>query len=152
MREYSFRVHGRIPAFNEIIDAAKGYGGRGLGYSKMKKEWTNSIIGVLRRARVWVSKDVPDGFEVSMETLPKLDRISLAFHWTEPNRKRDPDNVAVARKFVLDAMVEAGLIANDGWAQIAGWRDSFEVGPDAGVSVTVTEVPPEARKLQRRKR
>ncbi len=42
----------------------------------------------------------------------------LEFFWFEPNRHRDIDNVMFAQKFVLDALVQTGILEDDGWEQV----------------------------------
>ena len=49
----------------------------------------------------------------------------LSFRWFEPNRKRDLDNIAFAKKFVLDALVKEGILVNDGWEWVKGFTDEF---------------------------
>jgi hypothetical protein len=71
--------------------------------------------------------------------LRRMERIRLTFRWVERDRKRNPDNVAAGHKFVLDGLVTAKILPNDGWSQIAGWSDTFEVGPRPGVEVTIEE-------------
>ena len=39
--------------------------------------------------------------------------VTVRFTWVEGNRRRDIDNVAFAKKFVLDGLVQAGVIGND---------------------------------------
>ena len=53
--------------------------------------------------------------------------VVLSFRWFEPNRKRDLDNIAFAKKFVLDALVKEGVLANDGWEWVKGFTDEFFV-------------------------
>lgn len=53
--------------------------------------------------------------------------IYIHFHWFAKNRKKDPDNISSAKKFILDGLQEAGIIENDGWNQIAGFSDDFTV-------------------------
>jgi hypothetical protein len=56
----------------------------------------------------------------------------------EKDRRRDKDNVASARKFVLDGLVLAKVLNGDGWRWIDGWWDRFSVNPDRpGVGVTI---------------
>ena len=52
------------------------------------------------------------------------------FTWYRKNRRTDPDNIAFAKKFIIDAMQKVGIINNDGWNQIAGFIDYFEVDKD----------------------
>jgi hypothetical protein len=108
---------------NEIIDAAKGYGGRGYGYSKMKAAWTEKVAWHVKAARI-----------------PHLGRVRLAFTWVETSRRRNPDNIAAAHKFLLDGFVVAGVLVNDGWKEIAGWTDAFAVGKPSRVEVVIEEV------------
>lgn len=51
----------------------------------------------------------------------------LKFTWYCENRKQDPDNIAFQKKFILDGMVEAKFIENDGWKQILGFSDDFKI-------------------------
>ena len=71
------------------------------------------------------------------QRVPRFDRARLRFAWVESGRHRDPDNIASAKKFLLDGLVLAGGLPGDGWAHVAGWTDTFEVGPRAGVEVTI---------------
>lgn len=47
--------------------------------------------------------------------LKKVDKypIQLKIVWYEPNKRRDIDNITFATKFILDALVETGIIEND---------------------------------------
>ena len=54
-------------------------------------------------------------------------KVRISFSWYEPNRRRDIDNVAFAKKFVLDALVSAGVLTSDGWNGVAGFTDVFMV-------------------------
>ena len=53
--------------------------------------------------------------------------VYIAYTWIEPNRCRDKDNIAFAKKFIQDALVRNGVLKNDGWKEIDGFGDSFEV-------------------------
>jgi len=57
--------------------------------------------------------------------------ITIAFHWFAPDKRKDPDNIAFAKKFLLDGCQDAGLIENDGWKQIAGFSDSFHIDKES---------------------
>ena len=46
-------------------------------------------------------------------------QVRLAFHIVRRDCRADSDNiVAGTRKFVLDGLIEAGIIRNDGWDEI----------------------------------
>lgn len=115
-------IPGPLPGMNELIAAAKGAGGRGLNFSRLKRRWTQSIALLAKAAH-----------------LPRLERARFAFVWHEKNRQRDPDNVAAGgRKLVLDGLVVAGVLPNDGWANVAGWTDEFTAPDRPGVAVAIT--------------
>ena len=122
----SFFVPGRLPSMNDMIAAAKGFGGRGYGYSKLKKQWTDTVALLARSSR-----------------LTPVQRARFVFEWHEakPSRSckaRDPDNVAAGgRKVVLDGLVQAGVLPNDTAKEVAGWTDTFSVGGACGVKVTL---------------
>lgn len=116
-------IPGQLPGMNDLIAAAKGFGGKGYGYSKLKRQWNDTVCLLAKAAR-----------------LPLVARARFAFRWLEKDRRRDPDNVAAGgRKLILDGLVSAGVLANDGWAQVAGWTDSFDLAGAPGVEVTITE-------------
>lgn len=53
--------------------------------------------------------------------------LQLHFAWYVPYKKKDPDNIAAAKKFILDGMQKARVIKNDGWNQIDAFSDSFHI-------------------------
>ena len=53
--------------------------------------------------------------------------LNVAFNWYCPNKKSDPDNIAFAKKFILDGLMDAGMLENDGWKQIASLSDFFHI-------------------------
>lgn len=112
-------IPGEMPGFNEIVKAAKSHY---HSYNNMKRDNTEIVT--------WVSNKIP-----------KQKRIFLDITWIEKDKRRDPDNIAVAVKFIWDGLVEAGVIANDGWKQNGGWKNSFEVDKDnPRIEVIITEV------------
>lgn len=54
-------------------------------------------------------------------------RVKVGITWYCKNQKIDPDNLSFAKKFVIDGLVAAGVIDNDGWKNILGFEDRFEV-------------------------
>ncbi len=51
----------------------------------------------------------------------------INFVWIEGGRRRDKDNICFAKKFILDALVSAGVLDNDGWDGVDGFADSFGI-------------------------
>lgn len=117
-------VPGPLPGLNEMIAAAKGSGGRGAGYARLKRDWTEAVWAEAKRQKV--------------PAFPH--RVVLQFTWHERDRRRDPDNVAAGgRKLVLDGLVMAGVLRGDGWRFVQSWSDRFDVRPERpGVAVQIS--------------
>lgn len=124
----SLWVDGPMPGMNEMIAAAKGARGTGRLYSLMKREWTDKV------AEICIATEIH-------KPGPFKGRVILDFTWVERDKRRDPDNVAAARKFVLDGLVQAGVLSGDGWRHVSAWNDRWRVadsstkGPGVGVSI-----------------
>ncbi len=118
----SLWVPGPLPGMNELIAAAKGSRGTGRGYSRIKRQWTETVWALAKAKR-----------------LPKFERARFVFTWVEKHRRRDPDNIAAGgRKLILDGLVKAGVIPGDGWAHVAWWSDAFTLdSPAEGCGVMV---------------
>jgi len=128
--DFKFFVPGRIPGLNEIIQAARdevpGLSSRRrkvYRYTLLKDEWTQTVADIVKANRI-----------------PRLKSIYIDFLWLEPNRRRNKDNIAAGKKFVIDGLVRAGVIINDGWSQVSDFSDDFKVHDRRGVIVTVEEV------------
>ena len=102
-------IPGRLMGLNEYIRLCRG--NKYLAASK--KAQTENIIILHIRSQLRKKK-----FEK---------KIFLKFSWYEQNKKRDLDNIAFAHKFILDALVKANTIDNDGWANIGGFEDNFYI-------------------------
>src|SRR5690606_32143178 len=105
-----FDIEGRLPGLNEIIDAAKRGKGKYQPYSMMKQTYTDMVA--------WLAKKLPKY---------KYEQVNIIITWYEPNEKRDPDNIMAGQKFILDALVHAGVIPNDSQKYIAGIVHRFRV-------------------------
>lgn len=76
-----------------------------------------------------------------LKDLPVFENpIIIHFLWIEDNKRRDYDNVAFAKKFILDAMQEQGRLKNDNRKFVVGFSDDFEYGETAGVILKIEEV------------
>ena len=111
-------IPGPLPGRNESEKAARAnrYGAAGL-----KKKWTRHCACCFGGCG------------------KKFDRVTVELLWVEKNRRRDPDNIAGAVKVVLDGIVAAGVLKNDGWKQIKSIVNNFEVGITPGVWVIIEE-------------
>ena len=65
--------------------------------------------------------------------------MDIEYTWYEADRRRDKDNIAFAKKFINDALVECGVLPNDGWRNIRTMFDMFDVdATNPRVEVTVS--------------
>jgi hypothetical protein len=72
--------------------------------------------------------------------------VFIVFQWFAKDRRKDKDNVAFAKKFILDGLVLAGVIKSDRWDFISGFLDLFYVDEkDPRVEVYFGEEPDEVR-------
>ena len=111
------RILGRLPARRAQDQAARG---NKYSAAAMKKKWTEYVaLNFANAPRV----DVP---------------VRVIMTWYEPNRRTDPDNIAAAKKFILDGLQLAGVLKNDGWNEVLGFIDNFEVDKkNPGVEITL---------------
>ena len=59
---------------------------------------------------------------------PKITyRAKYVYSWFEPNRRKDPGNIAGSEKLIADALQKCGIIENDGWDQISGIEHRFSI-------------------------
>lgn len=105
-----FWVSGRLPSLNKIVKAAKAHWS---AYAKFKSQNTDAITWTIKSNRI--------------EPIGPGRRFMIEFGWVLPMKGKleDPDNIAAAKKFILDALVNAGIIPDDSFAYIAGFTDSF---------------------------
>lgn len=125
-------IPGPLPGMNEIVEAAKGGGGTGSRYVKLKRQWTETVWAWAKNARLQ----------------PIRGQVCLAFEWREPDQRRDPDNIAAAKKFINDGLVMAGVIEGDRWKNVASLTDTWTVdarNPGCLVTITPADVAGKAR-------
>lgn len=63
----------------------------------------------------------------------------LIFTWHTKNRRKDPDNIAFASKFIIDGMVAANAIPNDNLNHVQAISHRFKVDGSEWVEVEVEE-------------
>lgn len=61
---------------------------------------------------------------LTSKTLHKVSgAVKVRFEWHESTKKRDPDNIVFAKKFILDALVSMRVLPNDSRRYIKGFTD-----------------------------
>lgn len=116
---YQFTLPFKMPSLNEYINECRTNRYQG---AKIKRTY-EEMIG-------WYIKPLP------IIKTP----IIAKFKWVEGNKKRDYDNVAFAKKFILDALVKCGKLKDDNRKYVTGFTDEFEKGDSFKVVVTLCEI------------
>ena len=91
-------IPGQLPGLNDITDTARANIRQA---ARQKREYTDRVA--------WCAKSAK---------LPHMEKVDVKITWFEPNKKRDKDNINAGIKFILDGLVVAGVLDNDGWKQI----------------------------------
>lgn len=122
--EYLLVIPGRLHNLNDLIAAERT--NRHMG-AKMKSD-DESIVSVAIRQCM--------GLTVIQRP------VYMEYRWVEPNRKRDLDNISsYGRKIIQDALVKTGVLKDDGWNEVVGFSDRFEVDKEnPRIEVLVKEV------------
>lgn len=114
-----YEIDMKLPSLNDYIRACRT---NKFLASKMKAKLENDIGWFL------------------ME-MPKYKKpIKIHFTWVEGNKRRDLDNIAFAKKFILDAMVKKGKITDDNRKNVVGFTDEFQYGKETKVLLEIEEV------------
>lgn len=120
--EYKLTIPHMLPNLNNYIAAERAHWRKA---ANMKEEEENKIIAECRTQLRGVRITKP---------------VFIRYLWVEKNEKRDRDNIAFAKKFIQDALIGAGVLKNDGWKEITGFRDDFIVDKKKPrVEVTIIE-------------
>lgn len=118
MHEYTAQIRIKLPSLNDYVRECRG---DRYGANRTKRQ----LEMIIRQY---------------IEHLPTFRKpIEMEFRWIEDSKRRDADNVAFAKKFILDAMVKAGKLPDDNLDHVQAFRDDFEIGKPAGVIVTIRE-------------
>ena len=110
-------ISGELPGLNKVIGANRA--NKHVG-AKLKRETEEMLLIALRAQGCAFVEDGP---------------LIWTFIWQCKNRRRDPDNIASATKFIFDALQSGAFLANDGWRQVAEIHHYFEVNKTVGVRV-----------------
>lgn len=127
MRSYTFSAPIKLPGLNEYTYACRSHAQVGAALKRETEEALRWFI------RAQLGKLVKD------KKLPARAPVKVYFRWTEAGKRpRDKDNIAFAKKFVLDALVAENVLLSDAWDYVDSFEDSFFRGPRYGVTVDIT--------------
>ena len=100
-------LDGYKPTLNEYINTERKHR---LKAAKLKKATEHHLTMQLKSKKV-----------------SPFESVELGYNWIRLHRREDKDNISFGQKFVQDALVNAGIIANDGWKNVFGFTHNFSV-------------------------
>lgn len=113
---YAFEIPGTLPQLNDYIRVERA---NRYAAANLKKKAHEKVLEALQD---------PPRF-----TTP----VHVCFKWYRPNRCTDKDNVAFAKKFILDALQIAGVIENDKWAMCTPYDGGFYIDKENPRTVVI---------------
>ena len=120
---YLLTIPGTLPTLNQYIAAERS---NRYKAAKMKRDAEERIAIAVRQCMRGVHIDNP---------------VQLDYLWVTKDKRTDRDNIAFAKKFVQDALVQCGVLKDDGWKYVVGFSDRFEVDKDdPHIEVLIKEV------------
>lgn len=122
--EYLLTIPGKLPGLNDYIAAERANRHKG---AKMKADNGNIVSMAIMQCLRGVRIEKP---------------VHMEYTWYEPNKRRDLDNISsFGRKVIQDALVQCGVINDDGWKYVVGFSDMFEVDKEnPRIEVLIREV------------
>lgn len=117
--EYTFEIPGILPTLNQYVNAERA--NRFAGASMKKKAQEQVMRAIVE----------PVKFEKPVEVF---------FTWIRPDMRSDCDNVAFAKKFILDALQQADVISRDSWKLCKPYDKGFYINKaNPRTIVTITD-------------
>lgn len=111
-------IRGQLPTLNETNNSARTHWAVA---SKQKKEATDFVAWQVKgKAKI---------------TNP----VMITFHWYYSSR-HDFDNIRSACKFILDGMVQAGVLKDDNQKCVLGFNGDYFIKVDKGNEKVVVEL------------
>lgn len=112
-----------LPGLNDYIAAERSHRQKAAG---MKRQNQQAVMAVLKR---------------QLRGYRFREPVVMHYTWIERDRRRDKDNVsAFGRKVIQDALVGIGALKNDGWTNIEGFTDKFQVDKKRpGIEIEIEE-------------
>ena len=105
-----FVVQAKLPSLNQYINACR----------------LNKFAGA--KFKRDTEKIIEDAIDIYLdhEQLHSVDEpVKIRFDWHEKTMRRDADNVASAKKYILDAMQTKNILPNDNRQYVKGFYDDI---------------------------
>ncbi len=101
-----FTIQGKLPDLNTYIKTERG---NRYAAAKLKKKATEKVM-------------------LSIQDRTKIDSpFTLNINYYCKNKRKDKDNIAFAKKFILDGLQKRRTITGDGWKDVEYWQENFYI-------------------------
>ncbi len=121
--KHRFEIKGRLMGLNEYINEQR----RSPITGAAAKETQTNIVA-------WSCKKIP--------VITK--QVDVYVDWYVGSKRMDKDNIYFAIKFILDGLVTAGRLKDDGWKEIRNiYNNAYVDRYNAHVEVTLVEIDDE---------
>lgn len=112
MGETKIIIQGELTDLNEYLKAVNSsrYAG-----NDVKQDNTNIAMLSAMKSKAKKIEDYP---------------VRIQFSWYSKNSRKDIDNVAFAKKFILDGLVHAKVLKDDSRKYVKGFSDDFFIDAD----------------------
>ena len=119
LRTVKVEINMKLPSLNEYVDVCRANRYKAAAMKRNLEADIGMFIG----------------------RLPRFEKpIRIHFRWIEGNKRRDYDNVAFAKKFILDALVKRGKLKDDNRNFVTAFTDTFAYGDHTKVILYIEEV------------
>lgn len=122
MSKYKFEIDKRLMGLNEYTKYNRTNKYAGAGAKKKEQQYI-----------IWCIKEQLGNLKIERPVVGN-------FTWIEENKRRDLDNICFAKKFILDALVQAGVLKDDNRRIVTNFRDNFEYAKESKVVVELEEL------------
>ena len=122
MSKYKFEIDKRLMGLNEYTKYNRTNKYAGAGAKKKEQQYI-----------IWCIKEQLGNLKIERPVIGN-------FTWVEENKRRDLDNICFAKKFILDALVEAEVLKDDNRRIVTNFRDNFEYAKESKVVVELEEL------------
>lgn len=120
--KYKFEISKRLMGLNEYTNINRTNKYKGASAKKQEQAYI-----------IWCIKEQLGNIKIDKPVIGH-------FTWIEENKKRDLDNICFAKKFILDALVQAGVLQDDNRKIVTNFTDSFEYAKESKVIVELEEI------------
>jgi len=122
MNTNGFTIHAKLPSLNQVICKDRGNKFAGAVYKKDTEKVISRYIQLALKTG---------------ELKPVSEPCIIRIDWYEKTKRRDVDNIQSSQKFILDALVNNGILHDDGRKYVTQiYHHIFDSDKDK-VSVTI---------------